>query len=604
MTKINNKLFSDNFLNIDNIDLYNDLFCRDQLNKHYTKIYNQTESDKKINQIKYRYLLYKSIFNNNQSVGKYNSTMTNPNSNKNFFSTNQESNNHGNLKLNQEISLNKINNPKAHDTFFNEYKYKKNLQNNGDNTNINNTGKNSHKKKKYFKYLLKNGGGNKTQQSNTDNSTKIKEFMDINTNKYETVPVAERENYLSCNKIIDKNEFIKKIKEIEDLDFSEEINKKKYTFFSAKENIKNIIQGNFFSPSKDRAEERIDTLKTIPKTSRIWVNKKIKTNNYKREGKNIIKQKNSINKIIRKDNLSKEKRNNLKDNIIHNSKQNNTNLSQNVLKIGNLLPDLYNKKNGNKPKIDIKNLTISTKNRHYNSSSFVSDLLNEKQININNKNDRMNKYKHTMEKINEKQECNDYIKNIKNNNENNYILELKETILKLKNVVKIQKNKINAFEIIVKNYKKQNDLLDKNNDYLIEENWKSKELINKYKAQIMILIKKQNIVDKESNGGKCKINYNDENNNDISLYKTKELENQIEKYKKEINSLKKLLLKYTNTNKEVKSPKGKSITNLNSSSQLPGYIRKKSLSVSRTRNNNLILSSKIFQEDKIYLQNN
>ena len=56
----------------------------------------------------------------------------------------------------------------------------------------------------------------------------------------------------------------------------------------------------------------------------------------------------------------------------------------------------------------------------------------------------------------------------------------------------------------------------------------------------MILIKKQNIVDKESNGGKCKINYNDENNNDISLYKTKELENQIEKYKKEINSLKKL----------------------------------------------------------------
>ena len=68
-------------------------------------------------------------------------------------------------------------------------------------------------------------------------------------------------------------------------------------------------------------------------------------------------------------------------------------------------------------------------------------------------------------------------------------------------------------------------------------------------------IKKQNIVDKESNGGKCKINYNDENNNDISLYKTKELENQIEKYKKEINSLKKLLLKYTNTNKEIKSPK-------------------------------------------------
>ena len=604
MTKINNKLFSDNFLNIDNIDLYNDLSCRDHLNKHYTKIYNQTESEKKINQIKYRYLLYKSIFNNNQNGVKYNSTMTNPNSNKNFFTINQESNNYGNLKLNQEIGLNKMKISKTHNSFLNAYKHKKNLQNNGDNTNINNTGKNSHKKKKYFKYLLKNGGGNKTQQSNTDNSTKIKEFMDISTKKYETVPVTKKENYLSCNKIIDKNEFIKKIKQIEDLDFSEEINKKKYTFFSAKENIKNIIQGNFFSPSKDKAEEINNTLKIIPRTSRIWVNKQIKTNNYKREGKNIIKQKNSINKIIRKDNLSKEKRNNLKDNIIHNSKQNNTNLSQNVLKIGNLLPDLYNKKNGNKPKIDIKNLTISTKNRHYNSSSFVSDLLNEKQININNKNDRMNKYKHTMEKINEKQECNDYIKNIKNNIENNYILELKETILKLKNVVKIQNNKINAFEIIVKNYKKQNDLLDKNNDYLIEENWKSKELINKYKAQIMILIKKQNIVDKESNGGKCKINYNDENNNDISLYKTKELENQIEKYKKEINSLKKLLLKYTNTNKEVKSPKGKSITNLNSSSQLPGYIRKKSLSVSRTRNNNLILKSKIFQEDKIYLQNN
>ena len=194
MTKINNKLFSDNFLNIDNIGLYNDLSGRNHLNNNCTKIYNQTESEKKINQIKYRYLLYKSIFNNNQSESKYNSTMMNPNSNKNFFSTNQESNNYGNLKLNQEISLNKINNLKAHDTFFNEYKYKKNLQNNGDNTNINNTGKNSH----------------------------------------------------SCNKIIDKNEFIKKIKEIEDLDFSEEINKKKYTFFLQRKTLKILFKAIFF----------------------------------------------------------------------------------------------------------------------------------------------------------------------------------------------------------------------------------------------------------------------------------------------------------------------------------------------------------------------
>ena len=246
MKKSNNKLFSDNFLNIDNIDLYNDLSCRDHLNKHYTKIYNQTESEKKINQIKYRYLLYKSIFNNNQSESKYNSTMMNPNSNKNFFTINQESNNYGNLKLNQEIGLNKMNISKTHNSFLNAYKHKKNLQNNGDNTNINNTGKNSHKKKKYFKYLLKNGGGNKTQQSNTDNSTKIKEFMDINTNKYETLPVLKKENYLSCNKIIDKNEFIKKIKEIEDLDFSEEINKKKYTFFLQRKTLKILFKAIFF----------------------------------------------------------------------------------------------------------------------------------------------------------------------------------------------------------------------------------------------------------------------------------------------------------------------------------------------------------------------
>jgi len=125
MTKINNKLFSDNFLNIDKIDLYNNLSCRDHFNKHYTKIYNQTESEKKINQIKYRYLLYKSIFNNNQSESKYNSTMTNPNPNKNSFSTNQESNNYGNLKLNQEIGLNKMNISKTHNSFLNAYKHKK-----------------------------------------------------------------------------------------------------------------------------------------------------------------------------------------------------------------------------------------------------------------------------------------------------------------------------------------------------------------------------------------------------------------------------------------------------------------------------------------------
>ena len=113
--------------------------------------------------------------------------------------------------------------------------------------------------------------------------------------------------------IIDKNDFIKNIKEIDDLNYLDEIDKKTEDFFMTTENINNLIlDENYLIPSNDNYEKAINILQTMPLNSRIpEINNDFKPNrnnfednikseihnNINETNKNVLK--NSSNKIIK-----------------------------------------------------------------------------------------------------------------------------------------------------------------------------------------------------------------------------------------------------------------------------------------------------------------
>ena len=96
------------------------------------------------------------------------------------------------------------------------------------------------------------------------------------------------------------------------------------------------------------------------------------------------------------------------------------------------------------------------------------------------------------------------------------------------------------------------------------------------------------------------------NNKYNSEQKIKELENQLEKYKKENKDLKLLLIKNKNNqmsiNEEI-DPRENLINKFNTSSFINENHRKKSYSVSKNKTNLSFFSSKTFREDEIEMKN-
>ena len=446
------------------------------------------------------------------------------------------------------------------------------------------------------------------KNSNSNFNTRIKNNINFKNNQ---------EN---LDMIINKNDFIKNIKEIDDLNYLDEIDKKTEDFFMTTENINNLIlDENYLIPSNDNYEKAINILQTMPLNSRIpEINNDFKPNrnnfednikseihnNINETNKNVLK--NSSNKIIKyKQKINNLNTKNYSNKILNSNKSNETRLMLNK-------KSFYDKDKDNNYLNIInskKYLTLSHRDEQVKSEAKNLKIGNN-QIFPKNLKKLKNKYKakksnNLSYELNENNEQNNYIKQMPNNNEfDDDNLEFKKTIQKLSNDINDKNKKINALIKIIKQEKKKNEILEKNNNILKEENKKNQELLKKLKYAIIVLKKKQrnnNLSNNDYKENNVNINYNYINSNDKIQQNIKELEKQIENYKKENNDLKLLLKQYQNNNYEEITSKQNLLNKFNKSDFLGYNNRKKSYSVSKNKVTlrYSIVSNKTFQEDDV-----
>ena len=410
------------------------------------------------------------------------------------------------------------------------------------------------------------------------------------------------------NNLLDKQEFISKIKEINDLEFIDGIRNKileksklsnneylnddiinlNYKKIDNKINTgRNKRNINFILSGRNEKFNTINSLK-IPHYSFIYtpnnnnnlnnlfynknihfnmVNKNLISSNINKENiymhnlpnyeKNLKKRKIKKNNIFNSTNSDLGKINiyglDTNINTIYSnkisSKKNNYLLSKknnkqinfstlsncNIEKIENKNKTILNSNNKNKADYSIQSKNQNNKNSNKNLSKINSD-------NINNKLYKSNKY-NTI--------GNNQYNNILNNT-NNY-LEIKEKYEKLKTNLKQKNDLIVGFSKIINEYKEKNNKLLKENKQL-KENSKTKqkaflEKIKEYQKEIYELKNSIELLKRNSTKNSKNENYNINIYNSIDyINQIKSLKEEIEKYKKENNNLKILVIKNRNNN--------------------------------------------------------
>ena len=633
MSNIDNQVNNRNIYKYKNNDINENLSRPfntqvDDVNEYLpTKI--QTERNK--NKKNLESLTYKSLFPQNKTItknnGTYNGDRINANynrnrNNENIFSPKNTVNRQNKPESNYITYLKKLNNssqkekkiqvrnqfyiPKEEKNMLN-YSEIKDKTNNYLNNDIND-------KKKYFNYKRYNKLSLNTSENIKYNiNTFNKEGTDLKLNIYSKTQKNE-ENF---DKMLDKNDFIKNIKEIDDLNYLDDIDIKNVEYLSTTENINNF---NYFGRnnnplSTDRLIKEIDSYNNIQlesKDSKISnLNKNNQMYNFNIDINETFKNDYNIN--ANKENNSKGK---YKSKLVNDMQRNDKKIFSQINKSyknkfiisHNPLNDLEKSDNyllqketnnrfstmsqmDKKIKSISKNISMQFKELALNNSKLN---LKGKAINIKN---LPNKYTRNVDE-------NIYNSKVRTNQENNMISKLKEKIRQLSNVIVGKDNKIKAFIKIIKESKEKNDNLVKNNILLNEENKKIKGIAIKFRNQLNVfknLKTQNNLNNKDFSENNVNINYNYITNNDKMQTKIKELEQQIEKYKKENNNLKLLLNKYKNNNNDRRNNKENLLNKFNSSYQLYDNHRKTSYSVSK---NKRILSSsfflsKVFKEDEM-----
>ena len=575
-------------------------------------------------------LIYKSIFNHKKFVKRNNSN------NKEYI--NEEKYNINAENVNQILEKNNYKNkdiiPKKKNIKPRKYEYSiekddednslMNFSEQRGNYNINyykkyiNSDNYSNKDKKLRQYSSNHLQNRKYESNSKDKINQKNSNSNFNTRIKNNINFKNNQENLDM--IINKNDFIKNIKEIDDLNYLDEIDKKTEDFFMTTENINNLIlDENYLIPSNDNYEKAINILQTMPLNSRIpEINNDFKANrnnfedNIKSKMHNNINEtnkndlKNNSNKIIKyKQKINNLNTKNYSNKILNSNKSNETRLMLNK-------KSFYDKDKDNNYLNIInskKYLTLSHRDEQVKSEAKNLKIGNN-QIFPKNLKKLKNKYKakksnNLSYELNENIEQNNYIKQMPNNNEfDDDNLEFKKTIQKLSNDINDKNKKINALIKIIKQEKKKNEILEKNNNILKEENKKNQELLKKLKYAIIVLKKKQksnNLSNNDYKENNVNINYNYINSNDKIQQNIKELENQIEKYKKENNDLKLLLKQYQNNNYEEITSKQNLLNKFNKSDFLGSNNRKKSYSVSKNKVTlrYSIVSNKTFQEDDV-----
>ena len=575
-------------------------------------------------------LIYKSIFNHKKFVKRNNSN------NKEYI--NEEKYNINEENVNQILEKNNYKNkdiiPKKKNIKPRKYEYSiekddednslMNFSEQRGNYNINyykkyiNSDNYSNKDKKLRQYSSNHLQNKKYESNSKDKINQKNSNSNFNTRIKNNINFKNNQENLDM--IIDKNDFIKNIKEIDDLNYLDEIDKKTEDFFMTTENINNLIlDENYLIPSNDNYEKAINILQTMPLNSRIpEINNDFKPNrnnfednikseihnNINETNKNVLK--NNSNKIIKyKQKINNLNTKNYSNKILNSNKSNETRLMLNK-------KSFYDKDKDNNYLNIInskKYLTLSHRDEQVKSEAKNLKIGNN-QIFPKNLKKLKNKYKakksnNLSYELNENIEQNNYIKQMPNNNEfDDDNLEFKKTIQKLSNDINDKNKKINALIKIVKQEKKKNEIQEKNNNILKEENKKNQELLKKLKYAIIVLKKKQrnnNLSNNDYKENNVNINYNYINSNDKIQQNIKELEKQIENYKKENNDLKLLLKQYQNNNYEEITSKQNLLNKFNKSDFSGSNNRKKSYSVSKNKVTLRfsIVSNKTFKEDDV-----
>ena len=638
MSNIGNQLNKRNIYNYKNKNLNENLTKpfdtqMNDINKYFpTKV--KSDRNKNNNKNYFENLTYKSIFPKRKRMTKNISTNNenrietnyyNGSINENIFSTRNPENRRNKPESNYFIYLKKKNNslqkatqirnqfyiPKEDYNFLNFSEIKEKEYNNLFNNDINDR-KNYLNYKKYNKLSLKTNESAKFDINNINVlRANLKSNNYIKTQKNELPPKIE-ENF---NKIINKNDFIKNIKEIDDLNYLDDIETKNNEYLSMVENINKLnINGKNYTYSTDRlmkgfnsfSNNQIDT-----KTSNTSILNNNQVNNIIIDtNENFSNNNYNINE--KNENNSKRK---YKSRLINDLKRNekkvlpqmNKSYVNKLVVNHNRINDVDNSDNYLLSKETNRFSTMSQMDEKLKSFSknvsmeFKELVLNNSKLNskdkANKSNNISNKYLGNIDE-------NIYKKNIETNQTNNVITKLKEKIRQLNNIIVNQNKKINNFIKMIKENKEKNEKLVKNNISLNEENKKIKVLTIKLRNQLNVFknLKTQSgLGDKDFSENNVNINYNYITNNDKMQTKIKELEQQIEKYKKENNDLKFLLNKYKNNNDEGRNTKENLLNKFNTSYQVYDNHRKASYSVSKSKRNisSSFFSSKVFKEDEM-----
>ena len=560
-------------------------------------------------------LMYKSIFR--RKDGKFKNTIINEkdkiNNNNSINDTHYYKVNDNNYlaiikksyvilrnKKQQQFTINK-NNPKEDYSFVNFQKqrivnnikfFNSNIKNINNKKNINNSTNYqefSLNKKRNVKYNV-----NTLEQAHTENGMKM-EFNDINFKRI----VDNNKKINLNNNIIGRNDFVQNIKEINDLNYLDDIDKKNGRYYSTTDNIKRLMKNDYNNNPNDKYETKNNIFKQISTISKSRNNNDIQSNNYKKYN---IKNNGHINNDAlnrRYSNLDEK----YTTKLINTQKPNENKISNNNRHKDKILLNYDSFHN-------IPNNNVLLDNTFFSTISLKEEQIKSVPKNLSFEYNELTKKKIPSQKTSiSTNRTNNFINRVGNNSikenipkitENKNKLNVKDQIQELNKIINEKNNKLNNCTKVINNFKGRIEILMKNNNELKEINKKNEILLNKFKKEIIILRQKRNDFSQKKyfSENNLNINYNFINRKITCEEKIKDLEEQIEKFKKENNDLKLLLMKYKNNNEDT-NPKEKLLNKYNTSSFIHDNTKKKSYCVTKTKKNLSFFSSKIFKEDQI-----
>ena len=560
-------------------------------------------------------LMYKSIFR--RKDGKFKNTIINEkdkiNNNNSINDTHYYKVNDNNYlaiikksyvilrnKKQQQFTINK-NNPKEDYSFVNFQKqrtvnnikfFNSNIKNINNKKNINNSTNYqefSLNKKRNVKYNV-----NTLEQAHTENGMKM-EFNDINLKRI----VDNNKKINLNNNIIGRNDFVQNIKEINDLNYLDDIDKKNGRYYSTTDNIKRLMKNDYNNNPNDKYETKNNIFKQISTISKSRNNNDIQSNNYKKYN---IKNNGHINNDAlnrRYSNLDEK----YTTKLINTQKPNENKISNNNRHKDKILLNYDSFHN-------IPNNNVLLENTFFSTISLKEEQIKSVPKNLSFEYNELTKKKIPSQKTSiSTNRTNNFINRVGNNSikenipkitENKNKLNVKDQIQELNKIINEKNNKLNNCTKVINNFKGRIEILMKNNNELKEINKKNEILLNKFKKEIIILRQKRNDFSQKKyfSENNLNINYNFINRKITGEEKIKDLEEQIEKFKKENNDLKLLLMKYKNNNEDT-NPKEKLLNKYNTSSFIHDNTKKKSYCVTKTKKNLSFFSSKIFKEDQI-----